>query len=152
MTFNSAPALLEESLEGQVGTLLPQMDAWLTFVGIPHQSVPGLLSMAKESHGLSFEVVWEELPGILAGFVALLDPLAPAEQPSEAAELLESIEPIPPRYLEVASYWVDNERTPGLYLRLRMPLRFAPETAADALELISYMVEQHAAVLSGTGT
>lgn len=143
-------APVEETLDGQVGPLLPQLSAWLTHIGIPHISEDGAVGMTKQSGGLDFEVIWEELPGILVGFVALLDPLDPGDSPDTALRVLESIEAIPPRYIEVATYSVmETDRTPGLYLRLRMPLRFAPETVTDALELVSYMTDRHASALGG---
>ena len=149
MNMNAPSVPLEDTLEGQVGPLLPQLGAWFSHVGIPHVAGEGVIAMAKQAAGTDFEVIWEELPGILVGFVSLLEPLTGSERPEDALALLESIEPIPPRYIEVASYSVvEADRTPGLYLRLRMPLRFAPETATDALELIGYMVERHATTLS----
>lgn len=146
---SNPPLSIEETLEGQVGPLLVQLSTWLNHIGIPHTATDESISMSKQSHGLEFEVIWEELPGILAGFVSLLSPLGDGESEDDAVEYLEQVEPIPPRFLEVASYIVDAINTPGLYLRLRMPLRFAPETAADAIELISWMVDRHAAVLTG---
>lgn len=135
--------------EPLVPSLLVELATWMEANEIGYRAEEGQLYLQRSAEGIDFEVVFEELPGILVGFIALLEPLEAGDDPAEALAYLASVAPIPVRYREVAAYWVDNQNTPGLYLRLRMPLRFAAETALDAMELIVHLSAEHARAQAG---